>query len=90
MNGPTETKISRLKSQKFIPQALILIILVIIVILGILVFVWPKKEAPPSELPDEKTAEERLRESLTVPEENRNKIREFSPEEIEALTVPNQ
>jgi len=81
-------KISLDKSWKFTPRVLILIIIGIIVIFGILILVWQEKESPQLLQPEEKTPEEILKESLTVPEENRGKVKELPPETIESLTVP--
>ncbi len=85
-----DTKISLEKSWKFTPQVLILVIFGIIVILGVLFLVWPEKEVPQLPQSEGKTPEEILKESLTVPEENRGRIKELSPEITEALTVPEE
>ena len=85
-----DSKISLDKSWKLTPQVSILVIFGIIVILGILFLVWPEKEVAQLPQSEGKTPEEILKESLTVPEENRGRIKELSPEITEALTVPEE
>ncbi|MCH8741377.1 hypothetical protein IH779_00490 [Patescibacteria group bacterium] len=85
----TDPKISLEKGWKLTPHVLILIILGIVVILGILILVWPEKESSQFQ-PEEKTPEEILKESLTVPEENKGVLKELPPEVIEDLTVPEE